>query len=66
MSICKTIEPELCLWNRPLVFEKNVDGSKVTVVAVDSGGSLDLFMQTMYAGQQKGSIANVHFVIEIR
>ena len=41
-----------------LEFSKIVDGSKVTIVAVDSGGSLDLFVQTMYAGTKNGSIAN--------
>lgn len=42
-----------------IMFEKTVDGSRITVVAVDSGGSLDLFVQTMYAGIKKESITNV-------
>ena len=41
------------------IFVKNIDGSKISVVAVDSGGSLDLFVQTMYAGAKKESIANM-------
>ena len=41
------------------IFVKNIDGSKLSVVAVDSGGSLDLFVQTMYAGTKKESIANM-------
>lgn len=42
-----------------IVFEKRIDSSRITLIAVDSGGSLDLFVQTMYAGAKKGSIANV-------
>lgn len=46
--------------NRPAAeFVKRMDGSKITVVAVDSGGSLDLYVQTMYAGAKKGSIASM-------
>ena len=41
------------------IFVKNIDGSKISVVAVDSGGSLDLFVQTMYSGAKKESIANM-------
>lgn len=41
------------------IFVKNIDGSKLSVVAVDSGGSLDLFVQIMYAGTKKESIANM-------
>lgn len=40
-------------------FKKVIDGSRITVFAVDSGGSsLDLYVQTMYAGKKKGSIAD--------
>ena len=42
-----------------LLFKKTVAGSEVTILAVDSGGSLDLFVQTMYASKKKESIANV-------
>ncbi len=46
--------------NRPAAeFVKRIDGSKITVIAVDSGGSLDLYVQTMYAGIKKGSIASM-------
>lgn len=41
------------------VFAKNISGSKVSVFVVDSGGSLDLFVQTMYAGAKKESVANM-------
>ena len=40
-------------------FVKTIDGSRITVIAVDSGGSLDLYVQTMYAGVKKGSIASM-------
>lgn len=41
-------------------FKKAIDGSRVTVFAVDSGGaSLELFVQTMYMGKKKGSIADI-------
>lgn len=41
-------------------FKKTIDGSKVTVIAVYSGSSsLDLYVQTMYAGAKKGSVANL-------
>lgn len=40
-------------------FKKTIDNSRITVFAVDSGGSsLDLYVQTMYAGRKKGSIAD--------
>lgn len=40
-------------------FKKTIDNSHITVFAVDSGGSsLDLYVQTMYAGRKKGSIAD--------
>ena len=40
--------------NRPAAeFIKVIDGSRVTVIAVDSGGSLDLYVQTMYASAKK-------------
>ena len=40
-------------------FKKTIDNSHITVFAVDSGGSsLDLYVQTMYAGKKKGSIAD--------
>ena len=46
--------------NRPAAeFIKVIDGSRVTVIAVDSGGSLDLYVQTMYASAKKGSIARM-------
>lgn len=46
--------------NRPAaLFVKRIDGSKITVIAVDSGGSLDVYVQTMYAGVKKGSIASM-------
>ena len=46
--------------NRPAAeFIKVIDGSRVTVIAVDSGGSLDLYVQTMYASEKKGSIARM-------
>ena len=41
------------------VFAKKIAGSKVSVFMVDSGGSLDLFVQTMYAGAKKESVANM-------
>lgn len=41
------------------VFKKNIANERFTVVAVDSGGSLDLFMQTMYVGVKKESIASM-------
>lgn len=46
---------------RPAVeFKKTIDNSRITVFAVDSGGaSLELFVQTMYAGRKKGSIADI-------
>ena len=41
-------------------FKKTIDNSRITVFAVDSGGSsLELFVQTMYAGRKKGSIADI-------
>lgn len=41
-------------------FRKTIDGSRITVIAVDSGkSSLDLFVQTMYAGKQKGNVADL-------
>ena len=41
-------------------FKRIIDGSNVSVFAVDSGASsLDLFVQTMYAGIKKGSIAGM-------
>ena len=47
-------------FGRPAVeFKKTIDNSRITVFAVDSGGSsLDLYVQTMYAGRKKGSIAD--------
>jgi hypothetical protein len=46
--------------NRPAAeFIKVIDGSRVTVIAVDSGGSLDLYVQTIYASAKKGSIARM-------
>ncbi len=41
--------PKEYLGKPVLMFEKVVDGSRITIVAVDSGGSYDLFIQTMYA-----------------
>lgn len=40
-------------------FEKVIGSKKYTMFVVDSGGSLDIFVQTMYIHKQKGSIANV-------
>ena len=41
-------------YGKPAIeFVKTIDGSKITVITVDSGGSLDLFVQTMYAGIKK-------------
>lgn len=41
-------------------FKKTINGSKITVFAVASGkSSLDLFVQTMYAGKQKGNVADL-------
>ena len=40
-------------------FDKIIDGSRLTAVAVDSGGSLDLFIQNMYAGAKKESYGSV-------
>ena len=47
--------------NRPaIVFEKIYSNERWVVFAVDSGkSSLDLFVQTMYINEKKGSIANV-------
>ena len=42
-----------------VIFEKTIDNQKITIVAVDSGGSLDLFVQTMYLGKKKGNIADM-------
>ena len=45
---------------RPVIrFEKTEDKTLYTIIAVDSGGSLDLYVQTMYIGIKKGSIFNV-------
>lgn len=40
-------------------FEKEIGPKKYTMFVVDSGGSLDIFVQTMYIHNKKGSIANV-------
>ncbi len=40
-------------------FEKVIGPKKYTMFVVDSGGSLDIFVQTMFIHKQKGSIANV-------
>lgn len=39
--------------------QRKKDTDEYTIIAVDSGSSLDLFVQTMYVGQKKRSIANV-------
>ena len=45
---------------RPVIrFEKTEDKTLYTIIAVDSGGSLDLYVQTMYIGIKNGSIFNV-------
>ncbi len=40
-------------------FEKVIGQKKYTMFVVDSGGSLDIFVQTMFIHKDKGSIANV-------
>ncbi len=46
--------------NKPAVkFEKTIGDKNYTMVVVDSGGSLDIFVQTMYLPKKNGSIANV-------
>ena len=42
-----------------LNFTKVISNSRVSVYAVDSGSSLELFVQTMYAGKKKESIADI-------
>ena len=42
-----------------LNFAKVINNSRVSVYAVDSGSSLELFVQTMYAGKKKESIADI-------
>ena|GEM_PF-1506771 len=42
-----------------LNFAKGINNSRVSVYAVDSGSSLELFVQTMYAGKKKESIADI-------
>lgn len=42
-----------------VLFEKTIARAQYTIIAVDSGSSLDLFVQTMYIGTKKWSIANV-------
>ena len=42
-----------------LNFAKEINNSRVSVYAVDSGSSLELFVQTMYAGKKKESIADI-------
>ncbi len=42
-----------------LNFAKVISNSRVSVYAVDSGSSLELFVQTMYAGKKKESIADI-------
>jgi len=56
-----TIKPEPQGYNgKPAAtFEKVMGDKKYTMFVVDSGGSLDIFVQTMYIHKQKGSIANV-------
>jgi len=41
-----------------LMFERTVDGSKTTLVAVVGNGNLDLFVQTMYASAKKENLAD--------
>ncbi len=55
------IKPEAQGYNgKPAAtFEKVIGDKKYTMFVVDSGGSLDIFVQTMYIHKQKGSIANV-------
>ncbi len=42
-----------------VVFQKDRPAGRLTVFAVDSGGSLELFIQTMYSGKNKRSIAGM-------
>lgn len=42
-----------------IVFAKIINQQKVSIIAVDSGSSLDLFVQTMYIGKNKGNITDM-------
>lgn len=39
------------------VFTKTIDGSRVRIIGAVGSGKMDLFVQTMYAGQKKQSLA---------
>ncbi len=52
-------EPDGYYGKPSATFEKVIGDKKYTMFVVDSGGSLDVFVQTMYAHNKNGNIANV-------